>query len=439
MATPNEDLRAARERTSSRQHPGECLSRQELADLVNAHVWDRYAVRVEVDAGYIGKLERGVIRWPGGHYREAFRTILGVVTDAELGLRNTRRATVPIPSDASSSPIGDWFQALGSANSSDPFLGTMSLSAPNTVPSAIDHRHIRDVEVAAKAFSHWDHLRGGWSLLDAALAQARWAGQLLRASCPHRLRSRLYAAVADLVGTCGFKLYDTGAHEEANRYLRFALTCAEKAGDGHRRAKILTRMVRLAVETGQSDRALTIAEYGLLRVDRLSPVRQAMLHVAHGKALAATGRGQEAVRAIGAADESFCRAPDDDSSPLWADLYTSAHHAGDTAEVLAILRAKGLNKVDIGPRFLVARDGFGVKYPRARVVAELKVASLTMATGDPVEAAAVATTALDTAESISSGRVIDLLRTLDIHAARHHGIIEVQGLRQHIREAIASH
>jgi hypothetical protein len=57
-ATPNVRLRNARERTPSREHPGECLSRQELADLVNAYLWKTYAQLAEIDAGYIGKLER---------------------------------------------------------------------------------------------------------------------------------------------------------------------------------------------------------------------------------------------------------------------------------------------------------------------------------------------------------------------------------------------
>jgi hypothetical protein len=38
MKQPNEALRRARERSPSPSHPEECLSRQELAELVNAYV-----------------------------------------------------------------------------------------------------------------------------------------------------------------------------------------------------------------------------------------------------------------------------------------------------------------------------------------------------------------------------------------------------------------
>ncbi|MCE6997311.1 tetratricopeptide repeat protein [Saccharothrix sp. S26] len=89
-------LRAARERARSREHAGEHLSRQELAELVNAHLWDRHGRRAELDAHYVAKLERGVIRWPNAEYREAFRAVLGVASDVELGFVNLRRATGPV-------------------------------------------------------------------------------------------------------------------------------------------------------------------------------------------------------------------------------------------------------------------------------------------------------------------------------------------------------
>ncbi|MCE7005174.1 XRE family transcriptional regulator [Kibdelosporangium philippinense] len=409
MATSNTLLREVRERTPSRQHPGDCLSRQELAELVNAHLWQMHGQRVEIDAGYIGKLERGVITWPGQLYREALRSILDVTTDAQLGLRNTRRGVVPV------GPSRE--RDLGSA-------------APHSVPAVVDRRHIRDVIGAARFLSDWDHMHGGWSLLDAALSQARWARQLMTADCPPALRTPLCQAVADLVGTCGFKLFDTGAYEEANRYFRFALVCTEEADDWHRRARVLARMVRLAVDSGQPDRALTLAERALVRADRLAPVRRSMVHVAHAKALAARRRPQDALRAIGAADETFTRAPDD-CAPLWTDRYTAAHHAGETAETLATLQASGSEA-----RFALARKGFGDKYPRARVLAELKFATTALETGDPAEAATIAAGALDTAEHMRSGRVEDLLRTLAAQVAKHTSR-EVQDLKARMEETQA--
>src|SRR5437899_13100452 len=68
MPTANDQLRQARERTESPSQPGESLSRQELAELVNAYLWEQHRERVELDYNYVGKLERGVIRWPNARY-----------------------------------------------------------------------------------------------------------------------------------------------------------------------------------------------------------------------------------------------------------------------------------------------------------------------------------------------------------------------------------
>lgn len=56
---------------------------------------------------------------------------------------------------------------------------------------------------------------------------------------------------------------------------------------------------------------------------------------------------------------------------------------------------------------------------------QTKLASLTIATGDPVEAATIGTAALDAAGTIRSRRAADNLRELARHATRHHNVTEV--------------
>ncbi|MGH3772010.1 MAG: hypothetical protein ACRDRW_11545 [Pseudonocardiaceae bacterium] len=59
MTTPNEEFRAARERTESLAHPDYCLTRQELAELVNAYIYDRHKKKmVEASANYICQVVR---------------------------------------------------------------------------------------------------------------------------------------------------------------------------------------------------------------------------------------------------------------------------------------------------------------------------------------------------------------------------------------------
>ena len=96
VAEHNDRLRRARERIESPHATGEPLSRQELAELVNAWVFEHQERVIELDANYIGKLEQGTIRWPREpDRRAAFRAVLGVATDAELGFRRLSAAALP--------------------------------------------------------------------------------------------------------------------------------------------------------------------------------------------------------------------------------------------------------------------------------------------------------------------------------------------------------
>ena len=71
---PNDLLRQARLRFLSPSGSGRVLSRQELADAVRELLITRTDQEFSgVDGHYVGVLERGEIRWPGAHYRQAFR------------------------------------------------------------------------------------------------------------------------------------------------------------------------------------------------------------------------------------------------------------------------------------------------------------------------------------------------------------------------------
>src|SRR3712207_6761979 len=82
---PNALLRQARIRRLSPSGSGRPMSRQELAEAVNAYLWATYRVVDRLDATDIGKLERGEHRWPRARRREAFRAVLGAASDTELG------------------------------------------------------------------------------------------------------------------------------------------------------------------------------------------------------------------------------------------------------------------------------------------------------------------------------------------------------------------
>ena len=59
---------------------------EQVARLVTAQTGRELAI----DGNYVSKLERGVITWPNRAYRQAFRTLFGVASDAELGFYPSR-------------------------------------------------------------------------------------------------------------------------------------------------------------------------------------------------------------------------------------------------------------------------------------------------------------------------------------------------------------
>lgn len=68
------------------------MSRQELAELVNRSLFEATGSVHNLDANYVGKLERGDHRWPSALYRQAFRSVLKVATDADLGFYTVGRS-----------------------------------------------------------------------------------------------------------------------------------------------------------------------------------------------------------------------------------------------------------------------------------------------------------------------------------------------------------
>jgi hypothetical protein len=91
----NQLLIDARLRLTSPSGSGEPISLQEVADGMNAYLWQEYLRNKDrlkplpestvLDHHLVSGYEAGRHRWPSRQYRAAFRHVLKVATDAELG------------------------------------------------------------------------------------------------------------------------------------------------------------------------------------------------------------------------------------------------------------------------------------------------------------------------------------------------------------------
>ena len=432
---PNEQLRAAREASPSHDVPGVPMSRHELAERVNAHLRESTGKLHELDDNYIGKLERGVIRWPQAAYRQAFRHVLGVSSDSDLGFVNTRRLAAAGAEVKRQDFLRAAFVGVGALTSTAALLELLRPGA-DEARSTVGRSDIEQVRGAADLLVSWGHSHGGAGVRQAAKAQLRWFAQLLEAHSSGVVRVELHEAMGLLGHATAHMAFDACDHDEAHRIFGFSLACAEEVESWHLRAKVLSSMARQEIWRGEPDQGLTYAELALVRADRLTATERAMLHTARARALAKLDRRQDALRAVGAADEAFsAAAPAED--PPWMAYYDAAQHAGDTGHALFDLAIHG-HRTEAATRLRAAIDGHTAEYARSRAMSQTKLASLTMAVGDPVEAVAIGRAAVDDAGRLHSRRAAMDLAELRDYAGAHAARPEVTDLRERLAAALVA-
>ncbi|MGH3822249.1 MAG: XRE family transcriptional regulator, partial [Pseudonocardiaceae bacterium] len=180
------------------------------------------------------------------------------------------------------------------------------------------------------------------------------------------------------------------------------------------------------------DEGLTLAEHALVRPDRLTPTGRAVLHTDRGRALAKMRRVNETLTAIGTADEHFAHSTPDNDPPCLA-YYNAERHALATGQPLVDLAILGRDPGEATDRLTAAAAGHtDTDNTVGRAIGLAKLASLTMVTGDPLQAAAFGHAALDLADAIRSRRAAEELRELSRYAAAHQHLDAVAHLRQRI-------
>ena len=230
---------------------------------------------------------------------------------------------------------------------------------------------------------------------------------------------------------------DDYAHDDARRMYRFALACAEEAEDWHLRAQVLCSMAFQASWCGDPDTGLAYTELALVRAGRLTATERAMLHNSRARDLAKLGEVQDALCAVGVADEEFSHTRPTEDAP-WMASYDETRHTGFAGNVLWELGMRGQFVAEARNRLTAGIVASGEDRARARTRDQIRLASLIMTTGDPLEAAALATQALDWAGPLRSRRATDDLHDLRRLAEPHTRLPEVTEFHQRIGTLVAA-
>lgn len=432
MEQPNGLLRDARLDMQSRALPNEPMSRRELAEAVNAWLWETTGKRFDLDAHAIARYERGAVRWPGAHYRAGLRHVLGAATDAELGFRQSQ-STTPRRSVAASAI--DFSAEIDLGVSPAEFVGRLTIETPT--PSMIGLADVEQVRATTRALAASENMFGGGLSCEAAAGQLRWAARLLDARSSNNTKRAMYEAVGNLAGVVAFSAFDIGNQDTASKCFDFALWCANQGGSWALRAATLADMARQSVYLGQLDDALSLVEFAQVRTDRLSATGRAMVSTVRARLLAQLGRHDEAVAEVDRADVHFAeRSPDDD--PPWLVYYDEAEHQGTTARALTPLAIAQREPGEAAERLDAAVRLHSDDYPRSRAFSRIRLAALTMAAGEPRAAVPIGQQALVEAEALHSRRMMDELRSLDRAASQHRSVPEVAELRSSLRVALGT-
>ena len=220
----NNLFRDARRRL--RSPSGTVLSTRELADVVNVCLAEKHPSEPWIDRSYIGKIERGVIRWPGAVRRTVFRHILNARTDADLGFRPVKGADAPdvepVLSDsnalsvapppytaAESTGIHNSFGGLPSSNLTEATLAYLEAS---TAAAIVDSERVSPVDLQSQVG-----------------ALHHYVEYLLHGHQHPPQRARLYAVNVYLSGLLGILYLDSGQRTPAQAYTQYAYRVADAA------------------------------------------------------------------------------------------------------------------------------------------------------------------------------------------------------------------
>jgi hypothetical protein len=361
----NDLLRERREALPSRLRSGEPMSRAELAEAVNAHVWAMTGERIALDAHAIARYERGQSWWPGQQYRDGLRAVLGVATDAEIGFYPTKRGSAAREIGHLSPWEMDTLTGLADLGSKYVDLtrrGLLGLAAYSTVAAALPNeswwtemvrrsteraaRGVRsvgrgDLEAVRESvafFSRMDQRHGGGHARAAAMQYLTDDVQrLLNGSFANdALRSEMFSAASELAYVAGWMAFDNAEHGIAQGLFTSSVKLAAEADDPAMAGHTLRAMAHQAIDLGHPTQAQELAAASVDgdRYQAAAPRERALFGVVHARALAATGQKSAASSALLLAERDLAAATPGGDEPTRVFFFGEASLAHETGNTL---------------------------------------------------------------------------------------------------------
>ncbi|MEU9007777.1 tetratricopeptide repeat protein [Streptomyces sp. NPDC048551] len=170
-----------------------------------------------------------------------------------------------------------------------------------------------DIDVVRQittAFSAADErLGGGHGLTTVTAYLADTAAPMLRGRFPSEaLRQAAFGAVAELAYLAGWKHHDLGHEGAAQRYYQVGYQLACEADPHGHAAWMMRALAHQALSLKQPHHCVDLVEGALTRgLGHVDGQTEALLHITHARAYAATGENPSAARALLAAEDALLR------------------------------------------------------------------------------------------------------------------------------------
>ncbi|MET9297550.1 hypothetical protein [Streptomyces sp. NPDC003077] len=260
------------------------------------------------------------------------------------------------------------------------------------------------------ALWHLDHSLGGTACTTSARSDLKTVTDLLRhARHTGQLTTDLHFLAAEYARFLGWAEFDAGNTPGAQRAWHAALRASAEAADPAHSAYLLANLALACVYGGRpgmgSDFLATARD---IAGTRTTPLVAAMIDTWRVRATAATGDAKQAARLLAQAESEYERARAGDDNPTWAYWMCRPSHMAETGRAFL-----DLGKPTTAESLLT--DGLSALEPlavRDRVLYLTWIATAQARRRDLDAAAETATTAMDIADLIESGRCTTLLSDL---------------------------
>lgn len=381
---------------------GQPMTRGELAEAVNRHVWATEQQEISLDTATVARYERGLIRWPNVAYRAGLRAVLGAERDSDLGFYPTRRGR-------SSSRPGNkqeqFEQSPPQSGSDQPALAGIGLG--QTIPqfAGLEASHA----AAMESFRLADRRVGGGHMYNAVVAylNSSLARDLLAVA--ETEGASPFTVAAALSEMAGWMAHDAGNDPLADQHFTRAIRLAAVDGDVQVTAHVLGSAAHLALLQADPDRANVLAARGLETAqDAATPgLLRARLLGMKARAAAARSDRQGTLEALRVAETEVARSG---SQPLsmWVSKFDEGSLAMESAR--AFLAVGDVSSAREQAESVIALRP--ADRPRSRALGQLMLARTQLLSGRPEHAAALAQEILATTTHLGSGVVATELEAL---------------------------